>query len=62
VRLVLRGEDGRELSFRTSRISKARLAPHERVAFKARLAAPPVELRDVLVKIAQAGDKASFAE
>jgi hypothetical protein len=62
LRLALRAEDGRELYLWTARGPKERLAAHERVAFKARLAAPPPGVRDVLVKFAAPGDKASFTE
>jgi hypothetical protein len=62
LRLALRGEDQRELYVWTARKPKSRLGPHERVAFRARLAAPPSGVRDVLVKLAPPGDKASFTE
>jgi hypothetical protein len=62
LRLALRGEDGRELYIWTAREPKKRLAPHERVAFRSRLAAPPSGVRDVLVKFVAPGDKASFTE
>ncbi len=62
LRLALRAEDGRELYIWTARGPKDRLGPHERVAFRARLAAPPAGVRDVLVKFGAPGDKASFTE
>ena len=62
LRIALHGADGRELYLWTARRPKSRLGPHERVAFRARLAAPPAGVRDVLVKFAGAGDKASFSE
>ena len=62
LRLTLRGEDRRDLYVWTVREPKSRLGPHERVAFRARLAAPPAGVRDVLVKFAAPGDKASFTE
>jgi hypothetical protein len=62
LRLTLRGEDQRELYVWTAREPKSRLGPRERVAFRARLAAPPAGVRDVLVKLAAPGDKASFTE
>jgi hypothetical protein len=62
LRLALRGQDQRELYVWTAREPKSRLGPHERVAFRARLAAPPAGVRDVLVKLAAPGDKASFTE
>ena len=60
--MALRGEDGREIYVWTARGPKPRLDAHERVAFRARLAAPPVGVRDVLVKFAAPGDKGSFTE
>jgi hypothetical protein len=62
LRLTLFGEGRRELYLWTAREPKSALGPHERVAFRARLAAPPAEVRDVLVKFAAPGDKASFTE
>jgi hypothetical protein len=62
LRLTLRGEDLRELYVWTAREPKSPLGPRERVAFRARLAAPPAGVRDVLVKLAAPGDKASFTE
>ncbi len=62
LRLALRGEDGRELYVWTARGPKSRLGARERVPFRARLAAPPAGVRDVLVKFAAPGDKGSFAE
>jgi hypothetical protein len=62
LRLALRGDDERELYIWTARGPKPRLDAHERVAFRARLAAPPVGVRDVLVKFAAPGDKGSFTE
>jgi len=62
LRLALLGEDRRELYLWTAREPKSRLGPHERVAFRAGLATPPPGVRDVLVKFAAPGDKASFTE
>jgi hypothetical protein len=62
LRLALRGQDQRELYVWTAQEPKSRLGPHERVGFRARLAAPPAGVRDVLVKLAAPGDKASFTE
>ena len=62
LRLTLRGEDQRELYIWMALKPKTRLGPHERVAFRARLAAPPAGVSDVLVKFAASGDKASFTE
>jgi hypothetical protein len=62
LRLALRNEDGRELYVWTTRAPKSRLGAHERVTFRARLAAPPTGVRDVLVKFAAPGDKGSFTE
>jgi hypothetical protein len=62
LRLALRAEDGRELYVWTARGPKTRLGARERVTFRARLAAPPAGVRDVMVKFAAPGDKASFTE
>ena len=62
LRLALRAENGRELYVWTARGPKSRLGPHERVAFRSRLAAPSPGVCDVLVKFAAPGDKASFTE
>jgi hypothetical protein len=62
LRLMLRGEDRRELYIWSSPGPKARLGPHERAAFRARLAGPPAGVRDVLVKFDAPGDKALFTE
>jgi Protein of unknown function (DUF3426) len=62
LRLALRNEDGRELYVWTARPPKSRLGAHERVTFRARLAAPPAGVRDVLVKFAEPGDKGTFTE
>jgi hypothetical protein len=62
LRLALRADDGRELYVWTARGPKSRLAAYERVRFRARLAAPPAGVRDVLVKFAAPGDKGSFTE
>jgi hypothetical protein len=62
LRLALRAEDGRELYIWTARGPKTRLGARERVPFRARLAAPPAGVRDVLVKFAEPGDKGSFTE
>jgi hypothetical protein len=62
LRLTLFGEGRRELYLWTAREPKSALGPQERVAFRARLAGPPAGVRDVLVKFAAPGDKASFTE
>ena len=62
LRITLRGDDRRELYLWTAHEPKPRLGPHERVAFRARLAEPPAGVRDVLVKFAAPGDKATFTE
>ncbi len=62
LRLALRGEDGRELYVWAARGPKSHLGAGERVPFRARLAAPPAGVRDVLVKFAAPGDKGSFTE
>jgi hypothetical protein len=62
LRLALRGEDGRELYVWTARGPKPHLKPRERVAFRARLAAPPAGVRDMVVKFAEPGNKGAFTE
>ncbi len=62
LRLALRGEDGRELYVWTARPPKTRLGTRERVSFRARLAAPPAGVRQVLVKFAEPGNKGAFTE
>jgi hypothetical protein len=62
LRLALRDENGRELYVWTARPPKTRLGAHERVPFRARLAAPPAGVRDVLVKFVAPGDKGAFTE
>jgi hypothetical protein len=62
LRLTLRNEDGREVYAWTVRAPKSSLGARERVPFRARLAAPPAGVRDVLVKFAEPGDKGSFTE
>jgi hypothetical protein len=62
LRLALRGEDGREIYVWTAKGPKSSLNARERVAFRARLAAPPAGVRDVLVKFAAPGNKGSFTE
>jgi len=62
LRLALRGPDGREFYAWIARGPKARLAAHERAPFRARLAAPPAGVREVLVKFAEPGNKGAFTE
>ena len=62
LRLALRAEDGRELYVWTARGPKPYLGAHERVAFRARLAAPPAGVRDIVVKFAEPGNKGAFTE
>jgi hypothetical protein len=62
LRLALRADDGRELYVWTARGPKSRLGAQERVPFRARLAAPPAGVRDVLVKFAAPGNKGAFTE
>jgi hypothetical protein len=62
LRLALRSEDGRELYVWAARGPKTHLGAGERVPFRARLAAPPAGIRDVLVKFLAPGDKGSFTE
>ena len=62
LRLALRGADGRELYVWTTRGPKNSLGAHERIPFRARLAAPPNGVREVLVKFAAPGNKGAFTE
>lgn len=62
LRLALRADDGRELYVWTARAPKPSLKARERVTFRARLAAPPAGVRDVVVKFAAPGNKGSFTE
>ena len=62
LRLALRGADGRELYVWTTRGPKNSLRARERVPFRARLAAPPNGVREVLVKFAAPGNKGAFTE
>jgi hypothetical protein len=55
--LALRGADGREIYVWTAKGPKSSLDARERVTFRARLAAPPAEVRDVLVNFSAPGDK-----
>ncbi len=57
LRLALRGEDGREIYVWTTKGPKISLNARERVPFRARLAAPPAGVREVLVKFDAPGDK-----
>jgi hypothetical protein len=62
LRLALRAQDGRELYAWTERGPRPSLAARDRASFRARLAAPPAGVRDVLVKFAATGNKGSFTE
>jgi hypothetical protein len=62
LRLALCGKDGRELYVWTARPPKTRLGTRERISFRARLAAPPAGVREVLVKFAEPGNKGAFTE
>ena len=55
--MALRGEDGREIYVWTAKAPRISLNARERVPFRARLAAPPAGVRDVLVKFDAPGDK-----
>ena len=55
--LALRGGDGREIYVWTAKGPKISLNGRERVPFRARLAAPPAGVREVLVKFTAPGDK-----
>jgi hypothetical protein len=54
LRIVLRGEDGRELYQWTTRAPRNTLARDERMPFKARLEAPPDDVRDAVVSFVEA--------
>jgi hypothetical protein len=60
--LALRGADGREIYVSTAKGPRSSLNARERVPFRARLAAAPAEVRDVLVKFSAPGDKGLFTE
>lgn len=53
--LAVRGPDGRALYTWTSEAARKTLAPAEAERFRARLAAPPADGREVLVRFAQGG-------
>jgi hypothetical protein len=53
----LRGADKRELYVWTAPAPKAMLAANERVAFRTRLAAPPQDASDVMVRFAADAEK-----
>jgi hypothetical protein len=55
--LALRGPDGRDIYVWTAKGPKPSLNARERAPFRARLAAPPADVRDVLVKFSAPGDK-----
>jgi hypothetical protein len=57
LRVALRGEDGGEIYVWTTKGPKSSLNARERVPFRARLAAPPAGVREVLVKFGAPGDK-----
>jgi hypothetical protein len=59
MRIALRGRDKRELYVWTAPAPKGQLGPNEQVAFRSRLAAPPDEVSDVLVRFAAVGEKLS---
>jgi hypothetical protein len=62
LRLALRAQDGQRLYVWTARPPQTRLSARERVPFRARLAAPPAGVREVLVKFAEPGNKGAFTE
>jgi hypothetical protein len=62
LRLTLRDQEGRELYAWIAHGPKSSLSARERVPFRARLAAPPAGVREVLVKFATPGNKGSFTE
>jgi predicted Zn finger-like uncharacterized protein len=59
MRIALRGRDKRELYVWTAPAPKGQLGPNEQVTFRSRLAAPPDEVSDVLVRFAAVGEKLS---
>jgi Protein of unknown function (DUF3426) len=59
MRIALRGRDKRELYVWTAPAPKAQLGPNEQVTFRSRLAAPPDDVSDVVVKFASVGEKLS---
>jgi hypothetical protein len=62
LRLALRGEDGGELYVWTTQGPKPAVKARERIPFRARLAAPPAGVREVLVKFVAPGNKGGFTE
>jgi hypothetical protein len=60
--VALRAQDGRELYIWTARGPRTSLAARARAPFRARLAAPPAGVRDVLVKFVEPGNKGTFTE
>jgi predicted Zn finger-like uncharacterized protein len=59
MRIALRGSDKREIYVWTAPAPKAQLGPNERITFRSRLAAPPEDVSDVLVRFAAVGEKLS---
>jgi hypothetical protein len=60
--LTVRGENGLDKYAWTEPAPKARLAPGEIIAFRARLASPPPDGADVLVRFAKAEPKRSLTK
>ena len=54
--VALRGPDGREIYGWTASASKARLGPGETLAFSSRLAAPPDNARETVLRFAGSND------
>jgi hypothetical protein len=61
VALTVRGEDGQAKYAWTTRAAKSRLEPGETIAFRARLAAPPENGADVLVRFSSLEEAAGRA-
>ncbi|MDJ1157435.1 DUF3426 domain-containing protein [Chelatococcus sp. SYSU_G07232] len=61
IAVVVRSPQGQPLYTWTSRPPRAALAPGERLVFRTRLAAPPEEGRDVLVRFAAGDDRLAEA-
>lgn len=60
--LTARGADGRALYVWTAQAAATKLAPGEATSFRTRLAAPPDEARDVVVRLAEPAKRVAQAE
>lgn len=61
LRLAVAARDGRELYAWTTMATRATLAPGESAPFRARLASPPAEGAQIVVRFVSAGDQTSIA-